>query len=582
MLDLFCYFKSNLTKNAEDPLISALFRTYNDNFSINRYKKDNYFTLEFYTDVLEDQLKESLLQKLQRFPKEIGSRVYFTVQMSVIDVHDEQFFMFILDDVTSERKTKEIQQEAVVYKDLLMASVSHELRTPLNGILNMIEQAIAESCEKINNEFLCPALNSSKLLLSIINDFLDFSMLAANKLRLNFSKFSIKTACLDCLHIVESQAKLKKLSMNFLVKPGTPLQIISEPNRLKQILLNLLNNSIKFTQKGAISLEVSAKNREILFTIRDTGVGISAEERNRLEKLISEENFLSKINKNSTGAGLGLKISAKLIRILKENPAENHCFQGNSSIVFHSEAGKGSQFQFSIYNHSAKSLNSCEKIENFSYLFDSFPQKTAVHRQIYSENFENVDELSESSLKKLDLEFELAQFNGNSCKSLRNIEKNETNTLRKKPEGNIFNSFNSKTIEKSLHFPEKALKKALVVDDDGYNQKVMELLLNPYSFSIEFANNGQEALEKLEKTRDFAVIFMDFNMPVVDGLEATAKIVEKIKKTEILEVPVVGVTAYSDEAEIFKGFAAGMREILRKPVQKEHLLKVLKALGLVF
>lgn len=180
-----------------------------------------------------------------------------------------------------------------------MASVSHELRTPLNGIINMIEAAISNSDKQtVTEDCLIPALNSSRLLFSIINDILDYSMLNANKLRLSFTKFNLKNACLDCLQIIENQANKNGIKIGFNFKKGTPLDVISEPNRLKQILLNLLGNALKFTVKGFIRLDVSFDHnnpRLINFVVQDTGIGITNEEKDRIEKLMNDEDYHTKV-----------------------------------------------------------------------------------------------------------------------------------------------------------------------------------------------------------------------------------------------------------------------------------------------
>jgi two-component system, sensor histidine kinase and response regulator len=182
-----------------------------------------------------------------------------------------------------------------------MASVSHELRTPLNGIINMIDAAITNSDKQnVTEDCLIPALNSSRLLLSIINDILDYSMLNANKLRLTFTKFNLRNACLDCLQIIENQANKNGIKISFDYKKGTPYEVISEPNRLKQILLNLLGNALKFTLKGSVNLDVyvdSDHPRLINFSVHDTGIGISIEEKNRIEKLMNDEDYHTKVNK---------------------------------------------------------------------------------------------------------------------------------------------------------------------------------------------------------------------------------------------------------------------------------------------
>lgn len=478
--------------------------------------------------------------------------------MSIIEIREQLNFFFIFDDITLIKNISQIQSDAINYKDQLMASVSHELRTPLNGIINMIEHAICHSPGQINADFLHPALNSSKLLDSIINDFLDYSMINAGKLHLLFTTFNLRSACMDCIQLLEPMANLKGLTMKLIISKNTPSEIFSEPNRLKQVLLTLLNNAVKYTNKGQVLLEAFTKERKIHFAIKDTGMGINPEEKNRIRMIISEENYLNKVNKNSTGAGLGLKISSKLIELLNRNEKSLQ----SSSLHCHSELGKGSQFCFSIMNQDSRepTLKS-DKID--SHVFESMNFKVGIKMikkgeeflEPCSENFQKIDEIKEekqniSSLNHLDLEFNKEMIDQRF------------------------------QIDRIYEFPLKIRREnvILIVDDDVYNLEVLKFFIKSFNYKAETAINGKEAIEKIKDSHhimNYLLVLMDFNMPVMNGIEATSYLIKEMKEKTMKTIPIIGITAYVSKEEADKGIKAGMLEILHKPIKKEELKGIL-------
>ena len=601
-----------------------------------------------------------LIKELRKYNTELGQRTFYSVQMSIIEIREQLHFVFLFDDITLSKKISQIQNDAIIYKDLLMASVSHELRTPLNGIINLIEHATVESSDEITEKLLFPALNSSKLLLSIISDFLDYSMINANKLRLAFSQFNLKEACADCVQLIMPQAKMKNIQIKFQFKQFPSEIIKSEPNRLKQVILNLLNNAIRFTnQKGNIifSVSPSPNRKKVRFTIKDTGMGISFEEKTRIERIIKEENFLTKVNKNSTGAGLGLKISSKLINLLNMSPNINEISLYNG-LICQSEVGKGSIFSFEIYDHGSNDLSSISESRLFENTYKNYKGGVFIFTKrekelANEENFQRIEEISQesrlgeefggfeeekmmaSTLQNFDAENDGRNDNVQMEKMTKNMQqvskkevykffktnsennlanKDNFNTLlsemsshvkikstmdfcEKSEQNNVF-SAGTKYFQKSLckiEETEKLMSEIklsppkskefdkgtfLIVDDDFYNIEVLRLFLKSLHYSCDFANNGKEAIEKFDKkiaqNSNYLMIFMDFNMPVMDGIEATKLLTEKIINNSLQNTPIIGITAYISQEDRNKGMMAGMREVLEKPIKKEELKAVLE------
>ena len=610
-----------------------------------------------------------LIKELRKYNTEFGQRSFYNVQMSIIEIREQLHFVFLFDDITLSKKISQIQNEAIIYKDLLMASVSHELRTPLNGIINLIEHATCESSDEISEKLLFPALNSSKLLLSIISDFLDYSMINANKLRLVFTQFNLKEACADCVQLIMPQAKMKNIQIKFQFKQFPSEIIKSEPNRLKQVILNLLNNAIRYTnQSGNIffSVSPSPNRKKVRFIIKDSGIGISFEEKTRIERIIKEENFLTKVNKNSTGAGLGLKISSKLINLLNMSPNINEISLYNG-LICQSEVGKGSIFSFEIYDHGSNDLSSISESRLFENTYKNYKGGVFIFTKrekelANEENFQRIEEISQesrlgedfggfeeekmitSTLHNFDIEnegrnnWQGEKTRTQTTKNMQQVSKKEVYKFFKtNSENNLANEDNfnillsemssriktksvmdiiyEKNSEQNHVFPERSkyfqkslckieekdreaekmmseeIKSSpkskefdkgtfLIVDDDFYNIEVLRLFLKSLDYSCDFANNGKEAIEKFDnkisQNSNYLMIFMDFNMPVMDGIEATKLLTEKIINNSLQNTPIIGITAYISQEDRNKGMMAGMREVLEKPIKKEELKAVLE------
>jgi len=273
------------------------------------------------------------------------------------------------------------------YKSRLLSSVSHELRTPLNGSINFTEQALSEPIipTEIKEKWLIPALRSNQLLLSLVNDILDFSQMHAGKLRLVFESKNVVDTAKECIALVELQAKKKKLELE--LQNNLPLSkeiLATDHNRLKQIMLNLLSNAVKFTFEGSVSLildpilssaafspltaqQLSPLSDTRIFpassttgyfpkgvriTVKDTGIGISSENQKKLFQAFEKLEVANKpLTINSTGAGLGLVISNHLVqRLNSKEPTRQEC----EVIKLVSEENVGSTFYFEVHNQDEK------------------------------------------------------------------------------------------------------------------------------------------------------------------------------------------------------------------------------------
>ena len=474
----------------------------------------------------------------------------------------------IMNDITH---MKNYYDNLNTHKDQLLATVSHELRTPLNGMLAMLELSIDEI--KGQNSAIIEKLdvvrNSGKLLLHMINDILDMSLLGKGRLRLNFESFDIRALIEDCFKLLNLQSSSKgvKLVLEDNYRKGQ--QIKTDGNRLRQVLINLIGNAIKFTFKGSITVRISeyrgaGSNEDssskserrnllneqieinlkkidnssisktnvsqgILIEVVDTGIGIKAENLNSLFKLFgslpqSNENI------NKHGIGLGLAISQSLVINLNAH-------RPDWEIKVKSQIGKGSNFYFPLLFVSDEIPPSHQEID----VKKSFQQPLKLSsRQSFTEGKNKRESIYE------------------------NLESKESEA-----------SFIQTYIKK----PERV--KILVVDDDQINLLVAKSFLQAspeFDFLVSSAINGSEAVDQVlhhqEAGEPFDVILMDCNMPIMDGFEAVKVIRERVLAGRLSNLNIIAVTANVGLADREKCLKVGFHDFLSKPYSRKELIEV--------
>ena len=494
----------------------------------------------------------------------------YQIQLLSSGYGGEDAWAFIIRD-TTERDTVIRLQGNNEYKSRLLASVSHELRTPLNASITFTEKAMehSEIPDEIKNNYLKPSLSSSKLLLNLINDILDFSQMKANKLRLVFEEKNIVETVRECVDLLALQAEKKGIFLNMVGwEDITETLFKTDHNRVRQIILNLLSNALKFTYEGGITIKlqgqirivknlVSSEDEErkiIKIVVEDTGIGIKREDQKKLFKDFEKIDLDDRKSMNASGVGLGLVISNDLARSL--GPTDR-----KKPIEMISEFGVGTTFEFEIMDQNLRvdqSESNHQKFKNNIAFFGSFGSSRAFDEGDLQINIRNYTFVKAS---------------------------NETDRFETKRNYLQILSERDSLTKSQISAPDCSCPAILIVDDDMFNIAALETLLHSQQLTSVSAFNGKIAIEKYlrrEKTkcgpncRPFGLIFMDCNMPVMDGYEAARTLKTMMEKEEIRQCSIIGCTAFIQPAEVEKCREYGMDECASKPLEPTVLIQLLK------
>lgn len=529
---------------------------------------------------------------------QLGEKYY---EKKIVDIRNKDRIVghsMLLVDVTRQQELMEkVQMEkeradaANQAKSAFVSNVSHEIRTPMNAIVGMSQILLRRELPKQERDYILNIQNSGNALLAIVNDILDMSKIESGKMELVEEEYDFMTMLNDLGMIILNRIGSKPVELIFDIDPDMPDKLYGDALRIRQIIVNLMNNATKFTEEGFVCLRVQIQkieneDVELSISVKDSGQGIREED---ISKLFgSFQQVDTKKNHNKEGTGLGLSISRQLVELM------------NGSIGVRSEYGKGSEFYFTIHQklistEKAIEINAkdqvliagCMKNEmaykalqklaetyhlkfvtniysaspekgKFYYFTDCYALLSDEERKCLDDKHAVVYNLQNPMIESEELEgvetINKPLYTYNFCQVIGESEENSKAEQK------------DETAE--LSFTAKGAR-ILIVDDNEINRTVAEAMLEPLQMQIDTAENGAEALTKVQEMK-YDLVFMDHFMPVMDGIEATQEI-RKLSGDYYQNLPIVALTANSGEEQRKEYLQAGMNDVTTKPIMMDDI-----------